>query len=147
METRKIDTTKSVMLLVVKPGFIDKVDEIVKEFTSESKKHRKWELVAQATKTLTLEEALELYKINDCCTWYADCCDYMSSGPSTALLFTNDEDYVESTFWESKEIVCDFRLKWHDNTWEYRKNGLHSADSMEELKMQIPVYFDDVELI
>jgi len=68
MEVMQIDTTKSVMLLVVKPGFLDKVDEIIKEFTSESKKHRKWELVAQATKHLLLREALELYKINDCCT-------------------------------------------------------------------------------
>ena len=130
---------KAWIFVIVKPGFLDKTQAIIKEFTEETPDHDAWSLSRIRTKVLLPEEARELYKIHKKEKWYKDLWQYMSSGPSTAIIFTRDEDMTSGIFDEVGKIKDMIRKKWGESEM---RNVMHSSDSFDHMLQESQVYFN-----
>ena len=62
----------------------------------------------------------------------------MSSGNSTAIIFTKYEPMQNSVFKEVAEIKDEIRDKYGESDM---RNVLHSSDSLEHMKEEMKVYF------
>ena len=67
---------------IIKPGFLNHSQDIITMFDRAG-----WKLDKSTIKTLTIGEAKELYKVHKDKDFYEDLCNYMSSGPSRAIIY------------------------------------------------------------
>lgn len=116
---------------IIKPGFLDKIDEIIEMFEAEG-----WCPCRTTMKQLQLDEAKELYKVHKDEKWYDDLCEYMSSGPSRAIMFINND--AKDPFKEVTKIKDKVREKWGIDDC---KNVMHSSDSQESQNHESSIYF------
>ena len=141
-----IDLTKSCIFVMVKPGFLDYTDKIIAEFASETNKHKAWTLARKVTKVLTLDEAKQIYGRQENCFWYEDGCEYLASDESTGLLFTRETAMNEQQdFLEVFVIKCELRDRYNQ---QVKKDGdvktlLHTADDLNDVKLEAPIYFGE----
>ena len=119
--------------VVIKPGFLDLSQKVVDIF----KKHN-WSIKNTTIKQLQLDEAKRLYEVHKNESFYKDLCQYMSSGPSRAFIFTKPGKYTKRTFSSVAVIKDMIRDKYGIDDM---KNVLHSSDSKENMMKEAKVYF------
>lgn len=117
--------------IIVKPGFLDHVDEII-EYAI-----RKGFILHKKTKpmTISLEDAKELYKSLKDKEYYKDLCEYMSSGKIVAASFGFDHDKYPgvNSIACMKDIKQHFRDKYAKDDM---KNCMHSSDSLNNVQRE-----------
>lgn len=117
---------------IIKPGFLQYTQQILDIFDNAG-----WKMDQSTIKTLTLDEAKELYKIHKDKDWYDSLCEYMSSGPSRAIIFTKPGRQTEQTYKDVAKIKDRIRDKWGIDDC---KNVMHSSDSMSAMEHESRFY-------
>lgn len=135
MEKIKIDTSKATILIVVKPGA--DYDKAVKYYTDEG-----WEIYKTSQKTFTYDEAYEFWEDLHKYDFGEYTYKYMSSGPSTAVVFTKDEPASEENFKDARRIVGQVRYDMMDIRGDFYKTIVHASDTFEDMVRELPFYFD-----
>lgn len=118
---------------IVKPGFLDKTEDILLIFNANG-----WGMTKTTIKTLTLREAKELYKVHKDEQWYDSLCEYMSSGPSRAIIFARPGQQDSGTYESVAELKDEIRKRWGIDDC---KNVMHSSDSMSAMQHELRFYF------
>lgn len=118
---------------IVKPGFEKLTPTIIKLFNKEG-----WNVAKIKTKVLLLSEAKSLYDIHKKEKWYEPLCKYMSSGPTTAIIFTKNEPMSKKVFDEVGKIKDEIRKKYGESDM---RNVMHSSDSLQHMKHEMSIYF------
>lgn len=123
------------VFMVIKPGFLDLYDDIIKIMEKKS-----WKADRVETKTLSMSEAKEMYKIHKNESFYEDLCKYMSSDKSTGIIFEKKDPSLKDPFKEMDKIKDQIRKKWGKSDME---NVIHSSDSLKNMIMESEIYFND----
>lgn len=118
---------------IVKPGFLDKTEDILLIFNANG-----WRMAKTTIKTLTLREAKELYKVHKDEQWYDSLCEYMSSGPSRAIIFVRPGQQDKGTYESVAALKDEIRKKWGIDDC---KNVMHSSDCMSAMQHELRFYF------
>ena len=118
---------------VVKPGFLNLTQKIIEKFEEKG-----WQVSKIRTKQLLLKEAHALYAIHKEKDFYKDLCEYMSSGPSTAIIYSKPGPMDKNIFKEVEEIKDEIRNKYGESDM---RNVMHSSDSLEHMNNEKDVYF------
>lgn len=126
-------TGKQNIFVVIKPGFLDKSKDIIEKFEREG-----WKISKMKTKTLLFSEAKSLYISHKKEDFYTPLCHYMSSGPSTAIIFTKDAPATDKIFKKVAAIKDDIRKRFGESDM---RNVLHSSDSADAMKHEMGIYF------
>lgn len=92
-----------------------------------------WSILKSEKKTLSLDEAKELYKPHKGKDFYKDLCKYMSSGPCiVASCYKDSNDPIK----EMDSLKDKVREKWGKDDM---KNAMHSSDSLENVKRETDI--------
>lgn len=133
------------IFVIVKPGFEKYTQQIIEEFTSDvpgddkHPTHTPWVLSKTRTKILLPEEARSLYEIHKKEDWYEDLWKYMSSGPTTGLLFVKPDEKVSKKMFKEVGAIKDYiRERWGESEM---RNVIHSSDSIEHMQHEASIYF------
>lgn len=118
---------------IIKPGFLKYSQPIIQWFEEAG-----WRIHKLRTTTLTLSQAHALYKVHKDKDFYEGLCEYMSSGPSMAIIYTYSGVPDGGLFEAAAKIKDGIRKKWGVDDC---RNVLHSSDSMEAMKKESAVYF------
>lgn len=119
------------VFVVVKPGFIDKANQIIDKFA------RKGFVFKQMrTKQLTMGEAKRMYYVHKDEDFYYGLCKYMSSAPCLGIMF--DASGIEDPFKITDELKDQIRKQFGEDEM---RNCLHSSDNVENMKKESSVFF------
>lgn len=118
------------MFVIIKPGFLDKENEIEQMITSEG-----WEILKKEQKKLDKPTVEKLYKNQKDEKFFDDLCNYMSSDDSIGYQLYKDTNNPIDGMKKIKEKVRDTYAK------DEMKNGMHSSDSEQNVKREIKLYF------
>ena len=118
---------------IIKPGFLQYTQQIIDIFADNG-----WDADQTTIKALTRDEAKELYRVHKDEDWYDSLCDYMSSGPSRAFMFTKPGRQTNDTYKDVAEIKDGIRKKWGVDDC---RNVMHSSDSMSAMEHESRFYF------
>lgn len=118
---------------IIKPGFLDRSQDIITMFDRAG-----WKLSQSTIKTLTLAEAKELYKVHKDKDFYDSLCDYMSSGPSRAIIYKRIGHTNGDTFKDVAVLKDAIRESWGIDDC---RNVMHSSDSMSAMEHESGIYF------
>ena len=124
---------KESIFTIIKPGFLQYTQDILDIFAKDG-----WKMSKTTIKTLTLSEAKQLYKVHRNEDWYDSLCDYMSSGPSRAIIFERPGQQDKGTYDAVAKIKDDIRDKWAIDDC---RNVMHSSDSMTTMEHESGIYF------
>ena len=116
---------------ILKPEFLDHEDDFKNMLTNNG-----WRIIQTVRRTLTHEEAEELYKMHKQKKFYKDLCDYMSSSDSICYMCYKDCDNPIKDMKTIKDMV---RKAWGIDDM---KNGMHSSDSLENVKREYKLIFE-----
>jgi nucleoside-diphosphate kinase len=123
------------LLVIVKPQFLDLTAEIMQRIGEAG-----FDIKRVKTTQLTLQAARSLYKIHKDKDFYKPLCEYMASGPSTALLV-----YPSDPEWKEKKAVnrlSKLKDEVRDTWGESEKlNVMHSSDSYAAAAEEARSYF------
>lgn len=117
---------------ILKPEFLDHEDDWKNMLTNNG-----WRIMQTTRRTLTHDEAEELYKMHKSKKFYKDLCDYMSSGDSICCKCYKDCDNPIKDMKTIKDMV---RKAWGIDDM---KNGMHSSDSLENVKRECKLIFEN----
>lgn len=123
------------ILVIVKPKF-EEYEQKILEMVCEAG----FKMVNIKTKTLSIDEAKQLYAVHKDKEFFEPLCEYMSSGPSTAMIFVP----VNPVWKEKKAINTIAKIKdWVRNEWgeSERMNVMHSSDSYASAREESKAYF------
>ena len=118
---------------IIKPGFLNYEQDIITMFERAG-----WKLDRTTIKTLTRDEAKELYKVHRDKDFYNDLCDYMSSGPSRAIIYKRYGNTNSDTFKDVAVLKDAIRDSWGIDDC---KNVMHSSDSLSAMEHESGIYF------
>jgi len=122
------------IFVIVKPGFYKYIHEIIERFEKDD-----WKLEKITTKQLLLKEARKLYAIHKDEEWYKPLCEYMSSEPTTAIIFKNDKiPMTPEVFERTGAIKDEIRKEYGESEM---RNVIHSSDSISHMAVEKSVYF------
>lgn len=133
LSTSNVDDSKQNIFVIVKPGFLDHTQLIIKRFEEKG-----WKLDRIKTKVLLPSETRRLYDIHKDKPFYKDLCKYMSSGLTTAILFKKDLPMSKKMFIETNKIKDNIRKELGESEM---RNAIHSSDSLERLQIERGIYF------
>lgn len=134
IHTDRSDIDDAWIFVVVKPGFEKYRENIINAF-----KKGGWSLSKIRTKRLLLKEAKRLYYTHKDEKWYLSLCRYMSSAPTTAIIFVKEGTPMsDSVFDETGKIKDDIRKRWSESDM---RNVMHSSDSLDAMKKESSIYF------
>lgn len=119
------------VFVVVKPGFLDKSNQIIDKFARAGFKFMK-----MRTKQLTMGEAKRMYYVHKDEDFYYKLCKYMSSGPCLGILF--DARGIEEPFKVTDELKDKIRKQFGQDDM---RNCLHSSDNVENMQKEMSVFF------
>ena len=128
-----VDDSRCNILVIVKPGFFKDIPLIINKFDEKG-----WVVDRMRTKQLLPEEAARLYDIHKKEEWFGELCDYMSSEPTTAILFVKDTPMSPDMFDETGGIKDALRKELGESEM---RNVVHSSDSLERLQIERGIYF------
>jgi nucleoside-diphosphate kinase len=128
-----VDDNRQNIFVIVKPGFLEDTAFVIDEFAK-----RGWRVDRIRTKQLLPEEAKRLYEPHKKEDFFKDLCKYMSSAPSTAILFVKDGSMSSKMFAETDKIKDHIRKEIGESEM---RNGIHSSDSLERLQIERGIYF------
>lgn len=119
------------VFVVVKPGFLDKANQIIDKFA------RKGLVFKQMrTKQLTLGEAKRMYYVHKDEDFYYKLCKYMSSGPCLGIIF--DASGIADPFKVTDALKDEIRGQFGEDDM---RNCLHSSDNVENMNKEKTVFF------
>lgn len=124
---------KNHVLVVIKPDFLKYSTEFTNEFTKNG-----YSIIKSKTTWLTLDEAKELYKIHKDKDFYADLCNYMSSGQVMAFILKKKSDNIFKEFGKLKDKIRD---EYGQNEM---RNALHSSDSYKNFSHEAGIFFYNI---
>lgn len=127
---KQLEVPKEIFV-VVKPGFLDKANQIIDKFARNGFIFKKLR-----TKQLTLGEAKRMYYVHKNEDFYYKLCKYMSSGPCIGILF--DASGIEDPFKLTDELKDKIRKQFG---LDDMRNCLHSSDNVENMKKESSVFF------
>lgn len=111
--------------VIIKPGFLSHKSELEDILSKNG-----WDIITSNEKTLTIDEAKELYKSKSKEDYYDDLCEYMSSGKCRYyLLYKECDDPIS----EMNDIKDKCRKKWSKTDM---KNFMHSSDSIRNVNRE-----------
>lgn len=119
------------IFVVVKPGFLDKANQIIDKFARNGFVFKK-----MRTKQLTMGEAQRMYYVHKDEDFYYKLCKYMSSGPCLGIIF--DASGIEDPFEITDELKDKIRNQFG---MDDMRNCLHSSDNVENMKKESSVFF------
>lgn len=128
-----IDDSKCNIFVIVKPGFFKDIPLIINKFSEKG-----WIIDRMKTKQLLPQEAERLYDIHKKEDWFEELCEYMSSEPTTAILFVKNSPMSDKMFKETGKIKDSIRKEFGENEM---RNVIHSSDSLERLQIERGIYF------
>lgn len=121
----KENTLQPNAFIILKPEFINN-DQEWKEMI----KNKGWEFITSEQKTLSLDQAEDLYIMHKDKDFYNDLCKYMSSGECIcADCYKNCKDPIE----DMNKLKEHVRKKWGINDM---KNAMHSSDSIDNVNRE-----------
>jgi nucleoside-diphosphate kinase len=117
---------------ILKPEFLDHEDDFKKMLTNNG-----WRIMQTVRRTLTHDEAEELYKMHKSKKFYKDLCNYMSSSDCICCMCYKDCDNPIKDMKTIKDMV---RKAWGIDDM---KNGMHSSDTLENVKREYKLIFEN----
>lgn len=127
---RQLEIPKEIFV-VVKPGFLDKANQIIDKFARNGFVFKK-----MRTKQLTMGEAQRMYYVHKDEDFYYKLCKYMSSGPCLGIIF--DASGMEDPFKITNELKDKIRNQFG---MDDMRNCLHSSDNVENMTKEMSVFF------
>lgn len=124
---------KEQIFTIIKPGFLEHTEDILKQFSAFG-----WKMDKTVIKTLTPDQAKELYKVHKKEKWYDSLCEYMSSGPCRAIMFTRSGTQSKSTYGEVATLKDGIRKQWGIDDC---RNVMHSSDCMSAMEHESRIFF------
>lgn len=124
---------KDHVLVVIKPGFENILGKLLAIF-----KENNYSLVKSKTTRLTLDQAKRLYITHKNEDFYSNLCDYMCSGPTTAMILKKKSDNIFKEFEKLKDKIRE------DFGESDMRNVIHSSDSYKAFTHESQVYFYNV---
>lgn len=121
------------IFIIIKPGFLEKSKDIIEKFEREG-----WKISKMKTKTLLFSEAKRLYAVHKKEDFYTPLCHYMSSGPSTAIVFSKDAPATDKVFKKVASLKDEIRKQYGESDM---RNVMHSSDSAEAMEHEMGIYF------
>ena len=110
---------------ILKPEFLDHEEDFCTMLTNNG-----WKIVQKQVRTLTPEEAKELYICHKDKDFYEDLCIYMASGESISYMMYKDcKDPIK----DLESIKNKVRKQWGKDEM---KNAMHSSDSLENVERE-----------
>jgi len=117
--------------VILKPEFLDHEDEFLKMLDNNG-----WKVIQKVKRTLTNDEAKELYKMHKDKEFYNNLCDYMSSSDCVCCLCYKDcEDPVK----DMDQLKDKVRNAWGIDDM---KNAMHSSDSIDNVNRESKLIFE-----
>ena len=120
--------------IIIKPGFLRYTDNIIRDL------HRlDFTIIEALEKTLTCEEAEEIYSVHKGKPFYEKLIKYMTSGPSIGMILLSPFSDRESAIETLKQLKEKYRKRYSiDKT----HNVLHSSDSYQNVIYEAEAFFD-----
>lgn len=104
-------------------------------------KNNNWQIVQKIKKTISLEEAKELYISKKDEKYYDELCIYMSSGDSISYALTKDcKDPIK----DLEKVKNKVRKQWGKDEM---KNAMHSSDSIENVNREYKLISQGINLV
>ena len=125
------ESVSSEVFVVLKPGALNLAQAVIERFAQDG-----WKIKKTTTKQLLLSEAKQLYYVHKKEDFYKDLCEYMSSAPSRAFIFTKEG--TKDPFKEVAAIKDEIRAKYGESEM---RNVLHSSDSAKNMAKEMCIYF------
>lgn len=119
------------VFVVIKPGFLEKANQIIDKFAREG-----FRFMKMRTKQLSMGEAKRMYYVHKDEDFYYKLCKYMSSGPCIGILF--DARGIEEPFKITNELKDKIRALWGEDEM---RNCIHSSDNVENMTKEMAVFF------
>lgn len=117
---------------ILKPEFLDHEDEFCTML-----KNNDWKIIQKQKRTLSHEEAEELYKMHKGKDFYKNLCNYMSSGDCLCCMCYKDcEDPIK----DMDAIKDKIRKAWGKDDM---KNAMHSSDSLDNVNREYKLIFEN----
>jgi nucleoside-diphosphate kinase len=113
--------------VIIKPEFLRYQQEIEDILLSNG-----FSINKKLKKTLSLDEAMNLYKMHENEDFYEDLCKYMSSGDSVGYILNNRKNK------DLSKLKDQIREKYGRSDM---KNVMHSSDSQENVTRESKIYF------
>lgn len=113
--------------VIIKPEFLRYQQEIEDILLSNG-----FSINKKLKKTLSLDEAMNLYKMHESEDFYEDLCKYMSSGDSIGYILNNRKNK------DLSKLKDQIREKYGRSNM---KNVMHSSDSRENVTRESKIYF------
>jgi nucleoside-diphosphate kinase len=113
--------------VIIKPEFLRYQQEIEDILLSNG-----FSINKKLKKTLSLDEAMNLYKMHENEDFYEDLCKYMSSGDSIGYILNNRKNK------DLSKLKDQIREKYGKSDM---KNVMHSSDSQENVTRESKIYF------
>lgn len=126
-----MESVSSEVFVVLKPGALNLAQAVIERFAQDG-----WKMKKTTTKQLLLSEAKQLYYVHKKEDFYKDLCEYMSSAPSRAFIFTKEG--TKNPFKEVAAIKEEIREKYGESEM---RNVLHSSDSAKNMAKEMCIYF------
>ena len=117
--------------VILKPEFLDHEEDFLTLL-----KNNGWDVIQKSKRTLSNDEAKELYKMHKDKDFYNDLCKYMSSGDCLCCLCHKDcKDPIK----DMDSLKDKVRKSWGKDDM---KNGMHSSDSLENVNRESKLIFE-----
>jgi len=125
------NTPKLNGFVILKPEFLDHEEDFYKLL-----KNNGWDIIQKVKRTLSQEEAEELYKRHKEKPFYNDLCKYMASGDCICCICHKDcKDPIKDM-----DAIKD-KVR---NTWgkDKMRNGMHSSDTLDNVNRESKLIFE-----
>jgi len=125
------DDSKLNGFVILKPEFLDHEEDFYTLL-----KNNGWDIIQKVKRTLSKEEAEELYKRHKEKPFYNDLCKYMSSGDCICCICHKDcKDPIK----DMDAIKDKVRKIWGKDKM---RNGMHSSDSLDNVNRESKLIFE-----
>ena len=124
---------KNHVLVVIKPGFESLLEKLLSIF-----KVNNYTIVKSKTTRLTLDQAKRLYITHKKEDFYSNLCNYMCSGPTTAMILKKKSENIFDEFAKLKDKIRE------DFGESDMRNVIHSSDSYKAFTHESQVYFYNI---
>ena len=116
---------------ILKPEFLDHSDDFCTMLTNND-----WKIVQKQVRTLSPEEAQELYISKKSEDYYDDLCKYMSSSDCLpCMCYKKCDDPIK----DMSNLKDKVRKAWGKDEM---KNAMHSSDSLENVNREYKLIFE-----
>ncbi len=133
-------------LVLLKPDAVNRrlIGEIISRFEKKGLK-----IVAMKMLWLSREKAEKHYEVHKGKPFYESLIDYITSGPIVAMVLEGDRaiEVVRKMMGKTNGIEAEPGTIRGDFAMSIQNNLVHGSDSEESAKREIPIFFDDSELL